>query len=71
MTDPARSLRWQAALARARKRWDRGGPAERVRVEDELDALWAELGGEGPPSDAAPVTVGPRRGNLHALLRYQ
>lgn len=55
--------RWAAALAAARKRWLTGRPAERVRVQDELDALWAELEGHDATS-----SVGPKHSALGALV---
>lgn len=69
---PADQQRWALALGAARKRWQSGRPAERARVQDELDALWLELkAGAGPSGDAAPVEVGPKHCNLTALVRYQ
>jgi len=51
--------RWAAALAAARRRWMAG--EDPARITAELDALWAELGG-----DAAEA--GPRHAALGALI---
>lgn len=67
--------RWAAALAAARKRWLTGRPAERVRVQDELDALWDELqaldtGQSSGPSigqSSGQTSVGPKHCALGAL----
>jgi len=61
--------RWRQAVARNRARFERGGPAERARVRDELDALRAELLGERHvPEDAlVPSRVGTRYASLRAL----
>jgi hypothetical protein len=69
--------RWAAAMAAARKRWQTGRPAERVRVQDELDALWDELNaldtgqssGQSIGQSSGQSSVGPKHSALGALVR--
>lgn len=68
MTDLDQHPRWREAVARNRKRFERGDEAERGRIAHELDALWAELTGETPTDVTA---VAPRYASLRALLTWR